>query len=333
MRRSLLIAAMLALLAGGGYAAYWLETAREIEAAVPAWAEAQRTEGYALQWQGLTVGGFPFAFRVHVAGAVLHAARPIPYDARADILTAAASPFDLRTWRVAAPDGVALGAPSLLAGLDAAAFAGSVALGGGTIVIALTAHEITGNGSLRGFAADAFDAQLGLPQRGSTSRDTALTLSARLQQAMLPTIPAPLSRRLDALSLTATVQGPWESGGFRRALVAWRDAGGTIEVANAHVEWGGTIADLTGTLALDAAMQPEGAMTASVVGADKAVDAAVAAGALQQRYAGIAKSVLRAISAKDDTGADALHLPLTIQDQRVYVGPAAVAALPHVDWP
>ena len=333
MRRVSLLLFVLVLLAGGAYAAYWFETARKIEAGMPAWAAAQRAEGYALEWQTLQVGGFPFAFGLRLGGAVLHATRPFSYEAHSDTVTATATPFDLRTWRIAAPEGASLAAPTALAAIDAAALDGSVALGGDATSITLAAHQVSGHGGARDFSADVLETDITLPAHGAAShRDTALSLAVRLRQAMLPAIPAPLSPRIDTLALTATMKGPWLAGGFQRALVAWRDGGGTIEIESAHVEWGGTTVDVTGTLALDAAMQPEGAMTASVTGADKAVDAAVAAGALEPRYAGVAKSVLRAISAKDENGAEALHVPLTIQDQRLYIGPAAVAALPHIEW-
>jgi hypothetical protein len=333
MRRSLLVLTLLVLLAGGGYGVYWHETAREIEAGVPAWATAQREQGFALAWRTLDVGGFPFAFRLRIAAPVLRAERPFPYEAHGATLTATASPFDLRTWHVSAPDGATVTAATLPGGLEAASLEGRVALGGDMTSIVLAAKETAGTGVLRGLMADAFEVRLVLPQHAPTThRDVTMSLTANVQQAILPAIPAPLSQRLASVSLAATVKGPWASGGFQRALVGWRDAGGTIELETAHVEWNGTVVDLSGTLALDGAMQPEGAMTASVAGADHAVDAAVTAGALQQRYADVAKSVLRAISAKDETGKAALHVPVSIQEQRVYIGPAAVAALPRIDW-
>jgi hypothetical protein len=333
MRRLPLILAGLVLVAGAAYAGYWFHMAGALRDEAPGWAAAQRAQGYALEWQSLAVRGFPFAFRVHLGGATLHAARPFPYEAKSDMVVASAPPFDLRTWHVAAPQGLALDAPMALAGLDAASFDGSVALDGDATVVTLAARELAGRGAARGFAAATLDARITVPQRAPEDhRGTMLSVTAAVKDAELPAIPAPLARKLDTLSLTASVRGPWSSGGFNQALVQWRDAGGTVEIENAHVVWGETVLDLDGTLALDNAMQPEGALTAAVVGADKAVDAAVAAGAMQPRYAGVAKSVLRAISAKDETGTDALHVPLTLQDQRLYIGPAAVAVLPHIDW-
>jgi hypothetical protein len=78
-------------------------------------------------------------------------------------------------------------------------------------------------------------------------------------------------------------------------------------------------------------MQPEGALTATIDGGDKIIDQLVASGALQQRFAGFAKSVMHAIATPGDDGGK-VHLPVTVQDQRIYIGPATVAALPHVTW-
>lgn len=333
MRRLPLLLAALVVLAGAAYAWYWFHVAAQLLQGVPTWAAAQRAQGYEIGWQALAVRGFPFAFRVHLDGATLRAERPFAYEAKSDAVVASAAPFDLRSWRVKAADGLALDAPTLLAGLDAAAFDGSVTLDGDATVVTLAAHELAGRGAMRGFAAAAFDARITVPQRAPEDRrGTALSVSGTVKQASLPAIPTPLARTLETVSLAASVRGPWSSGGFNQALLRWRDAGGTIEIENAHVVWGETVLDLEGTLALDDAMQPEGALTGTIAGADKAVDAAVAAGAMPPRYAGVAKSVLRAISAKDEAGTDALRVPLTIQDQRLYIGPAAVAVLPRIDW-
>ena len=55
---------------------------------------------------------------------------------------------------------------------------------------------------------------------------------------------------------------------------------------------------------------------------------------MEARYAGIAKAILRAIAGPQDADKpDApLKVPLTIQDSRVYLGPAEIARLPHVTW-
>ncbi len=34
----------------------------------------------------------------------------------------------------------------------------------------------------------------------------------------------------------------------------------------------------------------------------------------------------------DEDGADQLHVPVTLQDRRLYVGPAPIAPLPQLKW-
>ena len=147
----------------------------------------------------------------------------------------------------------------------------------------------------------------------------------------MPQAPKPLSQHIDALSFAATMKGALPPAPLDLALAAWRDGGGTLDIDNARLAWGGTVVTLDGTLALDGAMQPEGALTATIDGGDKMVDGLVASGAIEQRFAGFAKSVMRAIATPGEDGGK-VHLPVTVQDQRVYVGPATVAALPHVTW-
>lgn len=333
MRRPLLWLSGLVVLASAAYAGYWRHVAQQLNDGLAPWAAQQRDAGYALAWRSVEIAGFPLVIRLRLTGVTLQASRPIPYAARSDELTASAPPFDFRTWHVTAPSGVHFDAPTLIAGIDAAALDGSIGRGGDATVIAATVRELSGRGFALGFGADRFEFRLSLPARAAQGhRDAALSLEASLKDASLAAAPAGMPRRIDSLALTATIKGIWPPGPLVPALQAWRDDGGTLELDAARLVWGATTVELDGTLALDAGLQPEGALTARVTGADQVVDAAVASGAMAQRYADFAKSVLRAIAAKDENGASALRVPLTLQDRRLYIGPAAVAALPHIDW-
>ncbi|HUZ71839.1 MAG TPA: DUF2125 domain-containing protein [Stellaceae bacterium] len=323
----------LAVLAIAAYGGYWLSIARSLERGLAPRAATLRAQGYDVTWQSVAVGGFPFTFRLRFAGAALRTNRPAPLEARSAELIATATPFELETWHVTAPRGASLDATSLAAGIDAATLEGSVATTDEGTAIDIAAHDVVGRGLAHGLAADTFDAALTLPRQAPQShRDPALSLTASLQQATLPAAAAFTHGKIGVLAVAGTFDGRLPPGPLAPALAAWRDDGGTVDLDRAHLQWDGTTIDLAGTLALDAAMQPEGALTATVVGADKAVDAAVDAGWLAARYAGVAKSVLHAIAATDAGGTDALHMPLTIEDQRLYIGPAAIAVMPRITW-
>jgi hypothetical protein len=332
MRRNWAILAALVLAGLAAYAGLWFEAARSVRQGLPAWAEARRAEGYALAWRSAEIEGFPLAFRLHLTGATLATAGPLPATAAAAELLLEAAPWNLHRWRFRAPEGARLEAPLGAVGIAAATLDGAVAEGEGGTVVTLGARDLGGTGLWNGLAADALDARLTLPPRGPVSeRDMLFSLAAKLGDATVPQAPPPFARHIDELSVAATMKGQFAAAPLNRALAQWRDGGGTLDIDSARVAWGGTTIALSGTLALDEAMQPEGALTATIDGGDKLVDALVAAGAIEPGLANFAKAVMQAIATPGEDGRTA-HVPVTVQDQRIYVGPAAIAALPHVTW-
>jgi len=332
MRRSWLVLIGLVVAGLGVYAGLWFRAARLVRDGLPAWAEARRAEGYAVAWKSAAVEGFPFAFRLHLTGATIDAARPLPTTAATPELMLEAAPWNLYRWRFSAPQGAALAAPLDAAGVTAATLDGTVAQQDNGTAISVSARTLAGTGLAEGVAAGALELDFTLPPHAPASdADPLAAFSIKLDDATLPQAAPPVIRHIDALSLAATMKGPLPAAPLDRALASWRDGGGTLDIDEARLAWGGTIVTLTGTLALDEAMQPEGALTATIDGGDKIVDQLVAAGALKERFAEFAKSVIRAIATPGDDGGK-VHLPVTMQDQRLYVGPATIAALPHVTW-
>jgi len=192
---------------------------------------------------------------------------------------------------------------------------------------------VSGRGVADGDSASSLSVHLDIPARPPQGdRDPFISVNAQVTDATLPQAPAPFAQRIDSLSLTTTVRGPVPAAPLISALTQWRDAGGTLDIEGTHIAWNKTSIDLAGTLALDSAMQPEGALTATIAGGDSIVDAIVTAGKLDPRYAAVAKSVLRAIAEPNPDGSETLHVPLSLQDQRLYLGPAPIAALPRLTW-
>lgn len=332
MRRSWAILAAVPVAGLAAYSGLWFYAARSVRAGLPAWAEARRAEGYALAWRTAEIEGFPLAFRLHLTGATIETARTLPATATAPELMLEAAPWNLREWHFDAPQGARLGAPMAATGLVAATLHGTVAERGDGTLVAVSARDLSGSGAAAGVAVGALDARLTLPPRPPDSeRDRLFALEARLADATVPQAPPPFARRIDEVSLAATMRGQLPAAPLDRALAQWRDGGGTLDIDGARIAWDGGAIALAGTLALDDAMQPEGALTATIDGGDKMVDALVAAGAIEPRFAGFAKAVMSAISTPGEDGKTA-QVPVTVQNQRLYVGPATIAALPHVTW-
>jgi hypothetical protein len=92
MRRSWAILAALAVAVPASYAGLWFQAARAVRQGLPAWAEARRAEGYAIAWRSAEIEGFPLAFRLHLSGASIETARPLPASAAAPELLLEAAP-------------------------------------------------------------------------------------------------------------------------------------------------------------------------------------------------------------------------------------------------
>jgi hypothetical protein len=333
MRRLPVLVAALAAAVACAYSGYWYYLAGQLRQEVGPWVEARRAHGMAVTWQTLAVGGYPFRLRLDFSGVALSAAQPFPYTAKSALVEAEASPFRLTAWRIRAPQGATVSAPLSVAGLAAGLVEGTVAVGDDATAVTAHAGAIEGDGAAQGFAADALDLSLTLPRAApKTDRDPFAAASVRLTAAEVPQAPRPYPHRIDTLAFAATLRGDVPAGALAQSLAQWRDGGGTLDIDSAHVVWGSTKIDLDGTLALDAGMQLQGALTATISGVDQVVDAIVAAHVMAAKYADFAKAVLHAIGRQDEDGASALHVPVTLQDRRIYVGPAPIAPLPTIEW-
>jgi len=335
MRRKVLVLFLLLALLGGGYTVYWVVLAHRIEAGLGPWQEAQRAQGLAVEWESVALAGFPTAFRLRFRVASAQGEKPTHFTAAAPLVLAEARVWDLQHWRVSAPNGATMTLPDEATGVSAAALRGQVKLAGnGNTAIGLTGSNLAGEGLAAGLHIDAATAQLALPGRAPENHvDAGLAASVRLTQVTLPEAVEPFGKEVETLSLAATIKGALPPGKLRDALEAWRRNGGTVELTDGVLHWGALTVNANGTLALDDQLQPIGALTATIENHDAIVDAAVASGALRPRDAGLLKIVLGLMAKPGADGRKQLTLPVSLQNDRVYLGPAQIAALPRLSWP
>lgn len=334
MRRILAPLLAVLVLAAAAYTGYWHHIAGTLRGSVAPWAEARRAEGYALRWDEMTVTGFPTGFRLRFDRASIARQTPLPYEVRIPLLVAEAAPWDLEHWRLAAPKGGEIALPAEETTVAAASLDGALALGdpGGT-TITLAAHRVAGGDAAAGLAVAEAEARLTLPAAAPAShRDTRLDLSLQLAGLTLPRAVPPFDGTIETLSLRASLKGALPSGPPRRSLAAWRDDGGTVELEEGRLRWGKLDASANGALALDGSLQPIGALTATIEGHDAIVDAAVAAGSLRAGDARLAKIVLGLMAQPGADGRRRITLPVSVQEGRLYLGPAEIAALPTITW-
>jgi hypothetical protein len=141
----------------------------------------------------------------------------------------------------------------------------------------------------------------------------------------------PLGNTIGSLQLQATVLGTLQPPPWPEALERWRDAGGTIEITKLDFKYGPLTVDATGTLALDARGQPMGAFSAGGTGFLETIDILRQREILKKWEALGAKLVLNALTGPPAQGAPPARVPLTLQNQTVFVVSVPVFKVPTIN--
>ena len=334
MRRIAWSVGGLAVILATAYTGYWYYLVGTIQKKMGPWVETRHAEGLDIKWSAVKIGGYPFAVRLRFDGFDVAAVKPMPYQMHAADIAFSSAPWDLRQWHFSAHDGARVELLLQSAGFDAKTLDGAVSVPiqpGGTADFAATG--LAGRGAAQGIGIDSAHVALKQPDSPpKTDHDPALLVSFDIQGAHLRAAPAPFGTTIQDISATATIDGTVAPAPLPQMLDAWRRKGGAIELASAHLAWDRLDIDAQGTLALDDDLQPLAALTATVRGQNEMIDAAVSAGALPEDDAGMAHIVLNMIAQQGNDGRRQIQLPISAQNRRLYLGPAAIAKIPTIDW-
>jgi hypothetical protein len=322
----------------GAYTAYWWVVADRIVDGVVAWQQSMWAQEIDASWQTIHIAGFPFQFRIALSGAVLRdrALSPSPEVHSAE-LTGSARPWDFTDWRLEAPRGLA--ADLAAAGrrppvkLAARTAEGAVWLGReGATSLWLNFQDAIAEAGGR-VPIKAADTWIGLPANPpQTHTEPSLQLALDLRQMHLPAPPPILSDTIDELAFGVTIKGAVPGGPLVQSIAAWRDAGGTLELDHLQLDWGGLGATATGTIALDQELQPIGAFSGGIEGFGTILSALVEAGRLDTEAAALAQIALSALAKPGPDGKPQIMTSFTIQDGKMYLGPAKLGAAPRIVW-
>jgi hypothetical protein len=334
-----LILALLVML----YVGAWFYLEHQVRQGLLDWAEARRVDGYTVGWDRIATDGFPGAVRVIIEKPVYGKAGASPgYEARAPILIGEARPWALRRWHVTAPQGARLaiepGASRPALTFEAASADVTVepreadqSGPAGTAVTAVV-DGIAVDSDVH-LAIDHIEARAALPRGPVASHlETWFAGQLHLTRMTLPEAVPPLGDRVDDIALRLRVKGTIPPGNRREALAAWRQDGGTLEVDELGLAWGQLHLTANGTLALDAALQPEGALSATIAGYGEIVDAMVAGGTMKAGDATLAKLALGLLAKQGADGVSRITAPVAMQNGRLFIGPARLLRLPHFTW-
>lgn len=329
--------AILFVAASGAYGAYWVIVAGRIEDGIAQWAGSLPAQNLDLSWRAIRVGGFPLAFRVELNDARLRDRATAPTaELRVPLLSGSARPWNLLLWHLTALDGLnatASLADGAVATLAARAVSGSVAVaneGGATLWLGLNVLSADVGGRL---AARGAGLWLVLPaHKPQTHSEPAIGVALELRELILPTVPVPFRNPVDEVAFGVTVMGAIPTGPPRRAAAAWRDSGGTLELDHLALRWGTLRVTGSGTVALDADLQPIGAFSGAIAGYEELMTALVAAGRMRAGDARLARLALAMLARTGPDGRPEIATSFTIQDGEMYLGPAKLGKAPRIVW-
>ncbi|MAH84778.1 MAG: hypothetical protein CBB68_10660 [Rhodospirillaceae bacterium TMED8] len=135
-----------------------------------------------------------------------------------------------------------------------------------------------------------------------------------------------------AIRFRADVEGLLRQGTIYKVLSSWRDAGGVLQITELVAEDGPVVLGGRGTVALDADLQPQAALTLRVEGGTKIIDKLTAAGFLQSVEATAAKILFNVLAKQHARDKSYVEVPLTIQDSVLSAGKYQLMQLPFVEW-
>lgn len=345
-RRWPAVTATVLLVVAAGWVLLWFHIADLVKSNIVAWATERRPDGWAVEWRLLSVSGFPVRWDANIIGARAKrtGAEPQWFWRGPERLTLHYRPWSPRTFELAAPGRHIFGpddaTPETTVTVTARMVDGRLTLDDEGEIDQLSLALDAASASMDEAAPvriRSLRASLGAgatdpsapPHRQVTARLVVDVVGITLPPDLRPVLGHVIGRA----SLTASLLGRFPSEELEDALVGWRDGGGTVEVARLGLGWGPLTIDGDGTVALDADLQPQAALSARIAGYGETVDALVRAGMIRPQPAFIAKMALGALARTPQGGGPPeIQVPLTIQQRQLYVGPVALFVLPPIDW-
>jgi hypothetical protein len=324
------------------YSAAWWVAAGRVHSQADRWIAAAQAHGAQVTPAQISVGGYPFAFAIALND--VSVASPEGFGFTAQSLKLLSRPWAIRRMKVAAVGGFGFTLPpgTVRPALTVAGetLRGDAVFGDEPIPLAVNLAADTISASRTAVAGDAgremtaatvtmAGARATTPP--ATDTDVAYDLALRLLDVSAQAIEDnPLGGTIQEWAIHARLLGPPPATPDAAGLRAWRDAGGTIDLTDLLLRWGPLRLSASGTAALDAQMQPEGAFSVQLTGIDPAIDALAAAGWIKPGPAGFAKLGLGLASKPGPDGTPTVKSPLTIQNRRISLGPVKVGEVPEL---
>lgn len=322
-----------------GYVAFWYWAAAEAEDTLKRFARERANVGERVDFDAIRRAGFPYRVELHLENLRIDSLTPFPWSAHAAEFIVQTETWNPRHIIFKVPSGevrfakararrgepfpVRLERLSVSAVLDA----------GGLAELTLSPERITwqGDGETLFEGGPLVLAVLLTEEENLTGEDPTSLLEPRL---------ARLGLRADSLTLKSGVMarlGPeitelvgdislrgqsWPRF-TRESLADWRDRGGTLEVDRLEGDWSGLSVAASGSLTVDSALRPLGAVSADVGDIAVFIDRLAASNSLTRDQATAAKQFFAMMQAAG-AAKEPIRLPLGFQDGMMSLGPVPI---------
>lgn len=345
MKVSVLVICLAAVLIGGaGYGYYWHYVAGRLQAGISDWATQQRSLGHEIAFENNTISGFPLAFRTSFRKVTLSFVQPAgTFSVEAETLVAQMRPWNLQDITVTSETPVALAlaspAPSGGAPQTARVRNGTARIqlqpSGQLKTAAIEANSVTVDSRAGTYAAEKALAAIELPA----------TMPVDYHQPLLSfdltvsTLTLPLSQRavtdapIEKLAAKGAIMGPVPASiDLPAAMMAWANTGGTVELKSFDFVQAPLILAGEGTVALDEALQPLGALTIRAQGLPETIDLLQRDGRIDARAAKTGGMMAKGLARPDEAGRQVVSVSLSLQQGYLWLGPIRITQLPSLRW-
>lgn len=193
--------------------------------------------------------------------------------------------------------------------------------------------EVTDPNALPWIGAARVDLALALTPDGAATDNTFAKFTGAADAVRLAVSLPPFERVIRAVQLDADLVGDLQPGRLSEALEGWRRGGGTLEVRTLFLDWPPLALAGDGTMALDEQLQPIAAFSTRITGFDETLRTLENRGIIPPGQAASAAVILNLLSSTPRGGeTPELAVPVSVQDQRLRVGPLNVLELPTLVW-
>jgi hypothetical protein len=338
MRRLLLLVvagiAVISVLGGGGYAAYWFIAANAAQAAVANWVAARQAEGFEVATESVSVSGFPGRILVRING--LELAQPdhtLAWLWRTEALQISVSPTNSRhlLMRIG-------GKTSLAYHSETGEAAIAIRARGMAVQVLLNDDRTLQSIALETASLSLTDGAGGEPttarriQIHATWGDgpgvvpDATQFSVRFDSLLMPQhTRGPLGNTMEVFQANLELKGVISSTDLPVALAEWRDAEGAMIVQESQVRWGSLDMSGRGGFTLDDQLRPKGSANVQIRGYAITIDAFHAAGRLDDEERKSIESITNFIGQRGPMAN--IGLKLRAEDGLVYVGPVSLGTV------